>query len=41
MTEMILVRHRQTDWNLAEVFRGRIDIPLNNTEGKQAELLSE
>jgi len=41
MTEIILVRHGETDWNVAEVFRGRIDIELNEAGLKQAELLAE
>ena len=41
MTEIILVRHGETEWNLKEVFRGRIDIELNETGLKQAELLAE
>ena len=40
MTEIILVRHGETDWNVAEVFRGRNDVELNETGLKQAELLA-
>jgi broad specificity phosphatase PhoE len=39
--ELILVRHGETEWNVGEIFRGRIDIDLNETGEKQAELLSE
>ena len=41
MTEIILVRHGETEWNVEEIFRGRIDIELNETGIKQAELLAE
>jgi len=41
MTEIIFVRHGETDWNVTEVFRGRIDVELNETGIKQAELLAE
>ena len=41
MTEIILVRHGETEWNVQEVFRGRIDIELNETGLRQAELLAE
>ena len=41
MTQIILARHGETEWNVAEVFRGRIDIELNETGMKQAELLAE
>ncbi len=41
MTEIILVRHGETEWNVEEIFRGRIDIKLNETGIKQARLLAE
>ena len=41
MLEMILVRHGETDWNAAEVFRGRADVALNEAGLRQAELLGE
>ena len=40
MTEIILVRHGETAWNVEEVFRGRIDVELNQTGINQAELLA-
>ncbi len=41
MTEIILARHGETEWNVTEVFRGRIDVELNETGIKQTELLAE
>ena len=41
MTRIILARHGETEWNVEEIFRGRIDIELNETGIKQAELLAE
>lgn len=37
MTRFFLVRHGQTEWNLVERFRGRLDIKLNETGVHQAE----
>jgi len=39
MLEIILARHGETNWNVAELFRGRIDVELNDTGVRQAELL--
>ena len=41
MTSIYLVRHGQTAWNKEEIFRGRMDIPLDETGLKQAELAGE
>lgn len=40
-TQIILVRHGQTEWNRVERFRGRIDIALNATGLRQAEAAGE
>ena len=37
MTRFILVRHGETEWNRVERFRGRADVPLNDTGLAQAE----
>jgi broad specificity phosphatase PhoE len=41
MTSIYLVRHGQTAWNKEEIFRGRIDIPLNEMGFREAELVGE
>jgi len=39
MTEIILIRHGETDWNREQVFRGRIDVALNEVGVTQARAL--
>ena len=41
MVEIILVRHGETEWNVQEIFRGRINIELSEIGIKQAELLAD
>ena len=41
MTSIYLVRHGQTAWNKEEIFRGRTDVPLDETGLKQAELAGQ
>jgi broad specificity phosphatase PhoE len=39
-TTIYLIRHGQTDWNKEKIFRGRVDVPLNEHGKKEARALS-
>jgi probable phosphoglycerate mutase len=41
MTRFLLIRHGQTEWNRVERFRGRADVPLNETGVAQARATGE
>ena len=41
MVKFYLVRHGQTAWNLGEIFRGRADVPLDETGKKEVHLAGE
>jgi len=41
MGEVLVIRHGETEWNRAEVFRGRSDVPLSEGGREQARLVAE
>ena len=41
MTELIVIRHGETDWNRRHCFQGQIDVPLNEVGHRQARRMAE
>jgi probable phosphoglycerate mutase len=41
MTELVFVRHGETDWNRQQRFQGQIDVPLNAAGQAQAQRLAD
>jgi broad specificity phosphatase PhoE len=40
VARIVLVRHGETEWNVVERFRGRVDVPLNETGRAQAQAVA-
>ncbi len=41
MTQLLLVRHGETEWNLAQRFQGHTDVPLNEKGRQQAAAIAK
>ena len=41
VTKLCVTRHGETDWNIAQILQGWIDVPLNDTGRRQAHELAE